>query len=73
MVDVIGRVLSTGYLEDDFLPRYPLIPSASALVANDEIVRSSQCGPLVQGPKYNIPNSSLRLVPLLPLLIFYWH
>ncbi|KAI0266909.1 hypothetical protein BGY98DRAFT_1102405 [Russula aff. rugulosa BPL654] len=42
MADVLGRVLSTGYLKADFSPRYPLIPSASALVANDELVEGIQ-------------------------------
>ncbi|KAI0276617.1 hypothetical protein BGY98DRAFT_693311 [Russula aff. rugulosa BPL654] len=59
----MSSVLSTGYLKADVSPRYPLIPpgSESALVANDGTVRTSQCEPLVQGHKYNIPNSSLRV------------
>jgi hypothetical protein len=63
---LMSSVLSTGYLKADVSPRYPLIPpgSESALVANYGTVRTSQCEPLVQGYKYNIPNSSLRLVPL---------
>jgi hypothetical protein len=45
-------------------PRYPLLPSGSALVAYNEVL--SQFDPIVQGHKYDMPNSSLWLVPLPP-------
>lgn len=46
------------------IPSNPLIPPGSAaLVVDDVTVRGPQCIPIVQGHKYSMPDSSLRLVP----------